>query len=136
MDDVFSSDHMLGNWNAGITKAGYGQGTCCRGHDGKPAWRKTPEQLHGSGQGSYAFFVINLHLFHDEVFFFGIQLWRQYADGFNATSTMCPACDIIRVKFVNSRPTAPHPFHGRSRVHEHAVHVEENRFGGEDHFPE
>ena len=94
------------------------------------------KQFRSAGQGRYAFFVIDFHLFNQNIFFFGIQFRGHRADGFNAAPAMGLRRYACRVEPMPGIPGLSLAFHGWGGIHQHAIHIKENCFGREDHLPE
>ena len=81
MDNVIGGNDVGRDRNTGISQACDRERTRCGSDDGESIRRQVGKQLCRSGQGCYPLFVSNFHLFHLNVFFFGVELWRYRADG-------------------------------------------------------
>jgi hypothetical protein len=71
-----------------------------------------------------------------QVFSCGIHVRRDGSDGFDAAASMGLGYNVVRVEIMGPRPTAPDTLDRRGRINQNAVHIEEKRFGGEDHLSE
>jgi hypothetical protein len=81
-------------------------------------------------------FIGNLHLLDQDIFFFRVHCGGHLADGFNTAAAVRLPYHVGWIKAVGKRPDAPDALHGWSGIHQYAVHVKENRLGGEDHLSE
>src|ERR1700761_3401568 len=84
----------------------------------------------------YAFPVLNFQPFHDYVLFFGIQVWSNRANGFNAAASMSMLDHVIGIITMHGRPGTPTAFNGRGGMNQYSVHVKEDCTGKKDHLSE